>query len=190
MGGDIGGVVYGIGGARDREEGGEMRTIVKEIEVYDFSELGKDAQDKAIENLYDLNVDSDWWDSVYVDAEDVGLKITGFDIDRGSYVKGYFIYSAVDTAKRIIEDHGKDCETYKTATAYLAEREGIAQEPENDDEIEGALDDLDEEFRKSILEDYRIMLKKDYEYLTSRESIIETIEANEYEFTANGKLYH
>jgi len=31
-------------------------------------------------------------------------------------------------------------------------------------------------------------LEKDYEYLTSEKAIIETIEANEYEFTADGKL--
>ncbi len=34
---------------------------------------------------------------------------------------------------------------------------------------------------------YRI-LEKEYEYLASKEAIIETIEANEYEFTEDGKL--
>jgi len=32
------------------------------------------------------------------------------------------------------------------------------------------------------------MLQKEYEYQMSDEAIIETIEANEYEFTENGKL--
>ena len=32
------------------------------------------------------------------------------------------------------------------------------------------------------------MLQKKFEYLQSEEAIKETIEANEYEFTANGKL--
>ena len=32
-------------------------------------------------------------------------------------------------------------------------------------------------------------LQTEYEYLTSEEAIIETIEANDYEFTADGKLY-
>jgi predicted transcriptional regulator len=32
------------------------------------------------------------------------------------------------------------------------------------------------------------MLQKEYEYLTSEEAIIETIEANEYEFTEKGEM--
>jgi hypothetical protein len=47
---------------------------------------------------------------------------------------------------------------------------------------------MEGEFLKSLLEDYRIILSKEYDYLTSRESIIETIEANEYEFDENGNI--
>ena len=53
---------------------------------------------------------------------------------------------------------------------------------------EDKLIDMENEFLKSLLEDYSIMLQNEYEYLTSEEAIIETIEANEYEFTQAGKL--
>jgi len=33
------------------------------------------------------------------------------------------------------------------------------------------------------------MLQKEYEYETSEEAIVETIKANEYEFTEDGNLY-
>jgi hypothetical protein len=49
-------------------------------------------------------------------------------------------------------------------------------------------EDIDANFLRSLLEDYRIMLQKEYEYLTSEETIIETIEANEYEFTEKGEM--
>lgn len=42
------------------------------------------------------------------------------------------------------------------------------------------------EFLNDILEDYRVMLQKEYEWRGSREQIIESIEANEYEFDENG----
>ena len=42
---------------------------------------------------------------------------------------------------------------------------------------------------RGILEDLRIELRKDYEYLTSREAIEETIRANDYEFTEDGQLW-
>lgn len=40
------------------------------------------------------------------------------------------------------------------------------------------LDDLDNEFLHNLLEDYRIMLNKEYDYLTSCEAIVESIDAN------------
>jgi len=53
---------------------------------------------------------------------------------------------------------------------------------------ENELQDIEDEFLKSLLEDYSIMLQKECYYKQSKEAIIETIEANEYEFYANGKL--
>ncbi len=44
-------------------------------------------------------------------------------------------------------------------------------------------------FLNSLIEDYSIILQKESEYLMSNEAIIETIEANEYEFKANGDRY-
>jgi len=60
-----------------------MRTI--ETTVYKFDELSDEAKQQSIENLYDLNVDYEWWDCTYEDAENIGLKISEFDLDRASY---------------------------------------------------------------------------------------------------------
>ena len=49
-------------------------------------------------------------------------------------------------------------------------------------------EEMEEDFLQSLLEDYRIMYNKDIEYQNSDEYISETIEANEYEFTKDGKL--
>jgi len=169
-----------------------MRTIKKEYKVYKFAELSDDAKDKALEKLWDINVDFEWWDSVYADAETIGLKIDGFDIDRGSYCKGNFIYDAETVAKNIIENHGEKCETYIDAKKYLEElstAEGIhniAGMPDEDFNH----DDLGSEFLKTLLEDYRIILKNEYEYLTSKAAIIETIEANDYDFNDDGTIFH
>ena len=159
-----------------------MRTI--RTKVYQFSELSKDAQQKAIEVMAEINVDHDWWQSVYEDAANIGLKITGFDIDRGSYCKGEFIEDAQYTGEKILSEHGKICETYKTASEFIADREKL-----DIDEQENELEELEMEFLNSLLEDYRIMLTKEYEYQTSEAAIIETIEANEYEFKADGTRF-
>ncbi len=167
----------------------------KTINLYSFSELSESAKEKAIQNLSDINVDFEWWDFAYEDAENIGLKITEFDLDRNRHANGEFTLSANEVAVNIFRDHGTDCGTYKTATVFMNEWQPIfdnytqeGNEKYESKESEDKLLELEDEFLKSILEDYSIMLQKDYEYLISKESIIETIEANEYTFTENGKL--
>jgi myo-inositol catabolism protein IolC len=170
-----------------------MRKI--ETIVYKFDELSAEAQDKAIDKLYDINVDYQWWDSVYDDAENVGIRISEFDLDRNRHCKGRFINYALDTAEAILREHGQHCESYKTAEAYIQERAAfikaeleanIDDDEFSEDDID--FDDIDIDFLKSILEDYSIMLQHEYEYLASAEAIKETIDDNEYEFTAEGRL--
>lgn len=187
-----------------------MRTI--EIKAYQFSELSEEAKQKVLESLYDLNVDHDWWDYIYDDAKNVGIKIKGFGLDRNKGCEGELYDDAETVAEKILKEHGKACETYKTAQRFLDDlatlRDNAKTEfedyevnnPEKDereyedyddffgDNFEDDFDELCEEFEKSILSDYADMLEKEYEYLTSEEAIIETIEANDYEFDENGKM--
>lgn len=166
-----------------------MRTI--RTKVYKFSELSESAQQKAIEKFYDINVDYEWWEFIYEDAANIGLKITGFDIDRASYCEGDFTLSAHEVAANIIRDHGEQCETYKTAQSFLDtvnEIQGKYEELEGYD-YEDEMMEAEDEFLKSLLEDYRIMLSNEYDYKTSKEAIIETIEANEYEFKKDGTRF-
>lgn len=168
-----------------------MRTV--RTKVYLFSELSEQAKEKAIKWGYDLNVSYDWWESVYEDAENIGLKITGFDIYRASYCNGDIIGTHEETAKLILENHGEQCETYKTAKNFLAELDAITEkykdEGEDNWDEQSENENAEDEFLKSLLEDYRIMLSKEYNYLTSEAAIIETIEANEYEFKADGTRF-
>jgi hypothetical protein len=176
-----------------------VRIVRTETKVFKFAELSGDAKQSAIDKLYDLNVDHDWWDMTYDDAETVGIKITSFDIGRGAYCEGD-ISDSEETAKLIIENHGEICETCLTALAYQSDRaklvikysdgvqtDIVAEDNEYDFDIE--CDELDEEFKKSILEDYRIVLRKEYDYLTTKEAIIESIKANDYEFTEDGSMH-
>ena len=180
-----------------------MRTI--ETVVYKFEDLPEEAQEKAIEKNYDLNTEYDWWESVYDDAERVELKITGFDLDRADYCNGKFIYTAKDTAEAIIKEHGEAYETYKMAKIFLDEYTPLAAKLEKAkdidykyghrrcltdliDNIENAIEDMIDDFLGNILHDYKIMLGKEYEYLTSADAIAETLIANEYEFTIDGVM--
>lgn len=168
-----------------------MRTI--ETTLYKFSELSEDAKQEAISNFRANNLESFAFDNTKEDAEQIGLKITCLDSRRSN--EGGFMEDAQTTAKKILSEHGEMCETYKTAQNFFSECEAIQKKAEAEgkdgdedywfsDEIEEA----GEDFLKSLLEDYRIIFEKNVEYEESDEAIIETIEANDYEFTEDGNL--
>ena len=171
----------------------------KTINLYSFDELSEDAKKKAIENLYDINVDSEWWESTYDDSANVGINITGFDTGRRNDITGNLTMSMCEVCHKLIAEHGEDCETYKTAKDYLNQWDALVEKHSdgitkdkvseyNEYDFDVEADNLEDDFRKAILEDYLIILRNEYEYLTSDEAIIETIQLNEYTFTENGKI--
>lgn len=167
------------------------------IKLYQFSELSEKAQRNAIEEFGDINVDHSEWDNTIEDAKEIGLKIISLDDHRQN--EGEFMYSAIETADLIKSNHGENCETYKTAVNFMDEwsktvekySDGVDKDKvseENENEFDSIAYDLEKDFLHSLLEDYRILRNKNFEYLTSEEAIKETIEANEYFFFADGEL--
>lgn len=147
-----------------------MRKV--EIELYKFDELSDEAKGKVIDDFSDINTEFEWWESVYFDAEEIGLKITEFDMWR-SRIAGDLTIPASDVAERILENHGKETRTYKIAQKYR----------QNPTEYGAG------SFLYDLLHEYLSILQKEWDYQTSEEAIIETIKANEYEFFANGRQY-
>lgn len=183
-----------------------MRTQVTII--YKFHELSETAQERAVAELRDLNVDHKWWESVYEDANNIGLKITSFELYRNRHAEGDFSKDALVVAYNILREHGDRCDTHQTAKDYFFKHKRlVAEQCQEDadclcvplrDEIdletikynqeELDTDDIDQTFLQSLLGDYATMIQKEYEYLTSDEAITKTIKINEYEFTEEGDL--
>lgn len=148
-----------------------MRTYTTEHTVYKFEELSEEAQQNALEKLYDINVDWSWWEYIYDDAKDIGLEITSFDLYHND-IEGRLTEDLPTVAQRILDNHGDVCETYQLAKQWQ-HKHG---------------EDNETEFLKLLLGEYKSLLEREYEYQTSEEAIKETIDANEYEFTKEGIL--
>lgn len=148
-----------------------MRTFTTKHTVYEFKELSEDAKQKALENLADVNVELDWWDFTEDDAKQIGLNITEFDTYRRT-INGELTEGLQTVCKAILAEHGDSTATYQLAVKWQ-NKHG---------------EDNEEQFKKALLEEYLSILEKEFEYLTSEESIIETIEDNEYEFYEDGRL--
>lgn len=185
---------------------------VKTYTVYTFDELSDEQKQKAIEHYYDINVDYDWWEFY---PEDCAIDLKEFDIYRGD-IKIDFVESAQDTAKHIIANHGEKSGTYVTSAdflkrdtelaarfdaledAYRAAEEKYTEDPkrgekldaidEEQRDIEEQREQLATEYRTELAEDVLVLLRNEYDYLTGEEAIAETLRANEYEFTEDGRI--
>lgn len=190
-----------------------MRDIT--VTLYKFDELSEAAKDKAIENLYDINVDYEWWydeglidlSSKEVNARHLQKEYLGikdmlftwkeiyFDIDRGAYLQFEGLKVNHDDIfrkwLRIPKRLWQNCQYSFDSHSEQNTRLVIEADKENGEDFtakEQAIIDRAIEIFSDKIQEGLSSLRKQYEYLTSREGIIETIEANDYEFTENGKL--
>lgn len=183
-----------------------MRTETIVRTLYHFDELTEKAKDKARDWYRNGALDYAWWDCTYEDAARVGLEITGFDLDRRKGVEGTLTMSLVESCKAILAEHGESCATHKLASDFLTAfnrldnekdeairamtDEEIDNEKETDiiEHFEVEVEALTEEYVYALREEYASILQREYEYLLSDECVDETIQANEYEFTEDGRI--
>jgi len=187
-----------------------MRKEKRVFEVFKFDELKKDIREKVIEKMVFVNVDYEWWnnDMIYDEiAKDYGLKIIMseicFDLDKSNfcYFETYNHGQKKDYQKGIeIIDYDKFIKKAGLKkNKRLAENDFIVDHKhyagsvgknyiEGYDLSETELEKLDS-CLESFIDKILSHLKKDYDYLTSEESIVETIKANEYEFLASGEMF-
>lgn len=184
-----------------------MRTETTTRTLYKFEELSDDAQQHAIEKLWNLNVDHDWWeftiDTIQKAGECLGIACTvsGFDLDRGahvglcggySYRKGWRAALAHEFGGDTLVKIGEELQSAQRRAFYGA---SIDLSPVHHGTAYtvyskfGAYvtDDLTDALRSFEHWAWRL-LHDEYEYLTSDDAIKEMIEANEYDFDENGNL--
>ncbi len=162
-----------------------MQTV--QIKVFSFDELSDDAKENARNWYREGSLDYDWWESTFEDAQNIGLKLASFDLDRNRGATGAFTETVETVVRLIIAHHGPKCETYKTAKAFLTDLRKLRKRQFDYDERYAS---LCAEFERSLIEDYSLMLQHEYEYLLSDEQVDESITANEYTFTQDGKRFN
>jgi hypothetical protein len=171
-----------------------MKTI--QLNLYPFAELSEEAKEKALADHRFINVDYRWWESVYEDALQIGLKITGFDFETGYYCNAEFLDDAISCAGKILDNHGEPTPTYQTTLSFWTKRdETVAGWPkdannefENAWDLDAELDKAEEDFLTTIRWEYHSLLIQEYNYQTADKAIIATFEAQDYHFTADGRL--
>ena len=177
------------------------------VTVYSFAELSEEAQERALNDLRYINVEYDWWtDGAYYTIRTAG-KLLGLDID-GIYFDTdlYCIFNADyeyarGAAKAVKAEFPQNTDLHKIASELQALQKrhfyslscAITKgRSMNRYECFRFCEDYECEELGDIIDDFahwaRVLLRDEYEYLTSDDAVKETIEANGYEFTEGGKL--
>jgi hypothetical protein len=188
-----------------------MKTI--RIKVYKFNELSQDAQNKAIDKLRDINVDFDWWEPI-IEGFDEILHHQGFE-DAEIYFSGFYSqgdglcfdakinldkFELTNQEKRIsklinnnyIDNFYIAKNSYSNHYSHEKTRYIDYYEITHEN-INKALNSISTHLESKRLEyckKFYSQLEEYYNELRSDEAIIETIEANDYDFLANGELFN
>lgn len=219
----------------------------EEKESYSFEELSPDAQENALENNRDINVDYDGWedgvtegfkeDMREIGIDDIEISFSGFysqgdgasftseDIDtrklfnaagiksndalnmevddergRGENKDFYDLLDTMEDVGQLERNRIKPEEIrvtiertdsrhvhFNTVRANVE----IWDEPDGWEEPHGFIDELEDkvtEYIRGICKDLYRDLEKEYDDLTSDESVKETLISNDYEFDEEGNI--
>jgi len=154
-----------------------MKTI--KLKAYEFSELNKKAKDKILCDFIDINTNYDWWDFVYDEFNCLGLKVNSFDIYRQT-IDIEFKNDIKEFCNNVI-NNWHDNDLVNISDDYLANENNPNKELDSKSTINESY------YKRLIADEVLTTLANEYYYQTSNEAIIETIEANDYLFTENGK---
>ena len=174
--------------------------------VYSFNELSEAAQKRALNKFRYIDVEYDWWEDSYDTIRAAG-KLIGLDIDRIYFdTNSYCIFDAYyryarGAVKAVCKEFpwaddlhkvARDLQALQRRYFYSLRCNVASQRDTNSYQCFRFGEDYECEDLGDIIDDFahwaRILLRDEYEYLTSDDAVKETIEANEYEFTEGGKL--
>jgi hypothetical protein len=188
------------------EDGTEICRADSTRKLYGFNELSEEAQESVLQRHWDTNVDYEWWGHIYEDAAMIGLRIDYFDPGNKRTIGGELTENLLNCCLLIREHHGKECDTFQTARGHLREygkalgkwRKGeLADDPEyysdyapidwiNGFEREDEAQELMEQLKLELLQDYYSMLNSEYEYQTGEERVKQSVIAMEDLYTEDG----
>jgi hypothetical protein len=164
------------------------------INTYSFSELNEKAKEFALNKYRELGISDYWYEDSFYQAKELGIRITGFDLDRGQSIEAEFIYEEIEVADKILDFYSSDSHIFKISENFRKERDEICDtwqkdengEIENVNELDEKLDELEYQYKKDIYWELWKFLRDEYEYLFKDEFLEEFFEGNDYQFTEDG----
>ena len=168
------------------------------VNTYSFNELSETAKEKVLRKYADMGTSDYWYEDSFYQAKELGIRITGFDLDRGQSIEAEFLWDEIEVADRILDFYPSDSDIYKISENFRKERDELCDtwqndengEPVNVHELDEKLDELEYQYKKDIFWELWKFLRDEYDYLFKDEYLAEFFECNDYQFTEDGTLYN
>lgn len=167
-----------------------MRTI--QINLYKFEELSPESQEKTLNALRLINIYPDWYNHIYEDAEQIGMKINNFDLQGRGRDIDFDIKNVWRTKKLIRDSREQNSDEYELTQIFnqniaeLIQQLGEDERPNAVKRFDSNVARLEKQFKSDLGEIYLTLLEKDYEYRISNEQVKDTIIGIGYEFLQEG----
>ena len=176
------------------------------VTVYSFAELSDDAKDRALNAFRDIDVEFNWYEDTFgtirAAGELLGLEIGDIHFETDLYCIFDAHYRYVRGAVKAVRNEfpratdlhevARDLQALQRRYFYSLSCAITKGRSMNRYECFRFGEDYECSDLGDIIDDFaywaRILLRDEYEYLTSDEAAQEAIEANEYEFDEAGKL--
>lgn len=181
--------------------------ITKVYTIKELEALGdREAIDKAYTWLAECALDCEWWESIYMDAADIGAEIRGFNAYRRT-IDLKLNHDAISVALAIKQMHQEVSDIYKLASDFIskhdeyhgvngkitlidaAEREGEGMGPYSLEVLQAEWEEIEQDFTRALGDEFLNLLEQEYNYIQQKEYLYDMAEANEYTFTADGKRF-
>jgi len=191
---------------------------IKTIQLYSFDELQPEAQQRAVDKLGDINVDFNWYEDeldywkeklseygfgypeIYFSGfgsqgDGACFEFNGVDIDK---IWSHYVRTGQIKHEESIKTYLREYHHFKSRTINSRYSHERTREVDCECYCRHEYPHLDAERQKfeSWLEEFRLercreiyrCLETEYFDLISPEAVIDTIKANEYEFTEEGLI--
>jgi hypothetical protein len=191
-----------------------MKTITRKYKVFTFAELSEEAKKKALDNYRCWNIEFNWWDATIEDfiekMKEIGYGIRKEDVEFSGFSSqgdGASFEAEIDLKTWFKNASAESNKKYKNIKEDEEARFNIIRNSHQcsheytmgvdwEADIANGKEELIEEFGELLLQEAREYardlyrkLEKEYDYLTSDECIIESLEANKITFLENGNTF-
>ena len=178
-----------------------MRTETITKTILSFDDLTDEQKETLVEKHRDINVDFDDWHECTLDVFEHDLNIIGFDNvkiaysgfwsqgDGLSFTGGYSTHAILDPEELYFEESKSLYAFLKQKHCYFSiVRRSHHYSHEQTVDISSDLDSRQEEQLldacRDLMQDFYRRLEREYDYQTEPAQVLETLQANGYEFDA------